>query len=92
MKEYKIFRIFDSESKLFSKGGQDCIRETSSWSKRGKTWVGLGPLKTHLRQYIDITRTTKKVINNIPETWEVHEYSTEGLSGVKIYSAKSLFS
>jgi len=33
------------------------------WSKKGKVWNGIGPLKLHLKQF-----------KEIPPTWQVHEF------------------
>lgn len=43
-KLYKIRRIIDG---LYSSGGQYV-----HWTKKGKTWIGSGPLKNHLGQFI----------------------------------------
>lgn len=33
------------------------------WSKKGKVWNGIGPLKLHLKQF-----------KEIPPTWQIHEF------------------
>jgi hypothetical protein len=38
-----IFKIRNKADGLFSSGGMD-----PSWSKKGKRWRGIGPLKNHL--------------------------------------------
>lgn len=63
-----VYKIRDRITGLYSLGGVD-----PRWGKRGKVWNGIGPLKCHLRQYVetyaygrDDSRRRK-----IPDTWEV---------------------
>jgi len=75
------FKIWCTEKKLYSKGGQDADRRGFSWSEVGKTWTGIGPLKNHLRQF-----------KTIPESWIV--VPIEVISTPDFYStykASSLF-
>lgn len=62
----KVYKIFNTESKLYSKGGMGADHSCYSqiyWSKKGKVWNGIGPLKLHLKQF-----------KKIPATWQVHEF------------------
>ena len=42
-----IYKIRSKKTGLFSKGGS-----TPSFSKKGKIWNGIGPLKLHFNQFI----------------------------------------
>lgn len=44
--KFEVFKIYNSETGKFSRGGVG-----PSWSTKGKSWSGLGPLKLHLRQF-----------------------------------------
>jgi hypothetical protein len=109
----KLFKIKHRDLVLFSKGGS-YVNDTESyykdkqgnptyysWSKRGKTWTGLGPLKSHLRQYCeelrnysvhneDPTKPRRILKNNIPETWIVCEFDI-ATQTTKEYPAKDLY-
>ena len=69
----KIYRIRDTATGLYSKGGSDANVDSghSCWSKKGKVWTGLGPLRMHLNQFLSDGYCKKK---GIPSTWEVIEY------------------
>lgn len=69
----KIYRIRDTATGLFSKGGSDAnvAKGSSCWSKKGKVWNGLGPLRLHLNMFLEDGHCTTK---GIPSTWEVIEY------------------
>lgn len=45
-----IYKIRNKKSGLFSKGGL-----SPSFSKKGKIWNGIGPLKLHFNQFIGST-------------------------------------
>lgn len=62
-----VFKIRNGAGK-FSTGGT-----SPNWTNRGKTWNGLGAVKSHLRQFIIHFERDKKWENNIPEDWEVIE-------------------
>jgi len=47
-----IYKIRNKKTGLFSKGGSDCLQSDYGWSKSGKSWTGMGPLKNHLAQYV----------------------------------------
>lgn len=66
------YKVRDKNTGLFSTGGcsyagrpgENCYQpRPNGWSKKGKIWTGLGPLRTHLNQFYWI-----------PENWEVVEY------------------
>jgi len=59
MKE--MFKIRHKKTGMFSNGG-----ENPTWSKNGKTWEGIGPLRLHLRQF---KHTDQKL-----KDWEVVRY------------------
>ena len=40
------YKIFNPETELFSNGGSNQDQDIL-WSKTGKTWRGIGPLKNH---------------------------------------------
>ena len=46
-KETFLYKIRDVNTGLFSTGGMD-----PNWTTKGKTWTGLGSLKSHLRQFV----------------------------------------
>jgi len=77
-KDNRLFKIRSKTTGLFSTGGTSAIFTT-----KGKTWTGMGPLKAHLRQYFNCQRDAngvrnwRKLVNIIPEDWEVVEYSIE---------------
>lgn len=93
MANLKFYKIRHKELGLYSKGGSyvndmtwgDPGRQKyHHWSKKGKVWQGMGPLKSHLRQYTGynygttasgtIDWSNKTQVNNIPETWIVEEH------------------
>lgn len=65
----KIYRIRHTKTGLFSIGGTDVSADgkTFGWTKKGKIWTGLGPLRNHLNQYA-LTRASRLA------DWEVIEY------------------
>ena len=64
----QYYRIRNSKTSLFSKGGADAFHSSSGqWTKTGKVWKGLGPLKNHLNVVIESHK-------GIPDDWEVVEY------------------
>lgn len=44
----KVYKIRHKITGLYSKGGSSPM-----WSKKGKTWSGLGPLKLHIAGVVD---------------------------------------
>jgi len=71
MKETFLFKIRDKNTGLYSSGGQ-----SPTWSSKGKTWTGLGPMKCHLRQFLRLKIVDRKTdwwtaVNKIPENWEI---------------------
>lgn len=77
----KIYRIRDSVTGLFSKGGSDANTSSSNWGKTGKIWKGIGPLRNHLNQFLPGGDARVK---GIPATWEVLEYEvTEAQTSAK---------
>ena len=67
----KIYRIRDTVTGLFSKGGADANTSHWQWGKTGKIWKGIGPLRSHLNQFLPGGDAREK---GIPTTWEVLEY------------------
>lgn len=64
----KIYKIFNTKSKLYSKGGMATVYDDYRyWSKKGKVWNGLGPLKNHFNLF-------KEHNIPIPPEWQVHEF------------------
>lgn len=47
-----IYKIRNKKTGLFSKGGTTCLISQNGWSKSGRSWTGMGPLKNHLAQYV----------------------------------------
>lgn len=92
--EIKVYKIWDTEKQLFSRGGEYCDTDPLSWGKKGKTWSELGWVKSHLRLYITsrFNKEQQKWVydNYIPDTWEVVEIST--VRGETRFKAKDLVS
>jgi len=66
MKETFLFKIRDKNTGLYSSGGM-----SPNWTSKGKTWNGMGPLKSHLNQFMKSKNYSKERYNKIPENWEV---------------------
>lgn len=47
----RLYRVRDKTSGLYSSGGT-----RPKWGNGGKTWYGIGPLKNHLRQHVDLRK------------------------------------
>lgn len=81
----KLYRIRHKLTGQFSKGGYDPIQnpkgEGRGWSKRGKVWTGLGPLKNHL----NIARSDWRYLRETGPAYlsaiEVLEYSAADADG-----------
>lgn len=91
--EIKIYKIYDTEKQLFSKGGSDCDTNLKRWGKQGKAWGQFGWVKSHLKLYVG-NRFNKQLSkwvydNYIPESWEVVEVSS--VTGEKRFKAKDLY-
>ncbi len=65
----KVYKIRNPEG-LFSRGGS-----TPQWSKNGKTWSGIGPLKSHLTMIRYENDHYKKPLYNPYEGCEVLEFT-----------------
>ena len=65
----KIYRIRHKKTGLFSTGGTEVSADGQKfgWTKKGKVWTGIGPLRNHLNQYVN-TRASRLA------DWEVIEY------------------
>lgn len=52
-KTKKIYRIRHKITGMFSMGGESVHKNGTGygWSKNGKIWTGLGPLRNHLNGY-----------------------------------------
>lgn len=90
--EIKVYKIWDTEKQLFSKGGSDCDTNPRRWSKQGKAWGQLSWVKSHLNLYVK-SRFNKEVNkwvfdNYIPDSWEVVEISS--VTGERRFKAKEL--
>ena len=91
--EIKIYKIWDTERQLFFKGGWS--NHDSDYGKGGKIWNRLRDVKNCLRGHItDFARLengqwSEVWINNIPESWEVIELSSE--TGERRFKAKDLY-
>ena len=87
------YKIRDRATGLYSMGGShllddhivnnpDARMRRFGWSRKGKIWKGLGPLKNHLNQYA----------GKIPEDWEVVAFEVKeelvGLRPAKEYLEK----
>lgn len=99
--KFEVYKIKNSETGLYSRGGVD-----PRWGVKGKAWSGKGPLKSHLRQFCtdymylqsdgsltgsgfySSTKTIKGWWNEIPETWIVEHYTPDGMTQ---YPAKGLY-
>lgn len=46
----KVYKIRDAETGLFSTGGT-----STQWTKSGKTWSNIGHVKSHIRQYANVS-------------------------------------
>jgi len=73
----QVYRIMNKTTGLYSKGGcnADLPYNTGSWSKKGKVWTGMGPLKLHLKMYVTDNNYSKSYNNRIPHDWVVMEYN-----------------
>lgn len=90
--EIKIYKIYDTERKLFFKGGW--FNGDSRYGKQGKTWNQINHVKSCLKGHIETHwREDGKFVrgwrNNIPETWEVIEFSS--VTGERRFKAKDLY-
>ena len=66
-KPKSVYKIRNTITGLYSLGGSDANRAPSRWSKNGKVWNGLGPLRNHLNGFLH------EYGGGLPETWEVLE-------------------
>lgn len=79
----KLFQIRSKTTGLFSGG-----TGTPTFTKKGKIWKGMGPLKSHLRLFCGMLLKDAngnyvkpyKLVNQIPEDWEVVEIQFEIIS------------
>ena len=87
----ELYRIKNTRTGLFSKGGMSADQSDKwSWSKKGKLWTGMGPLKNHLRQYVSDSEYRKHYQNNIPHEWIVVVPNGKG-DWVEHCKARSLY-
>ena len=83
-----IYRIRHKVTGLWKMGGS-----WSRWGKKGKVWIGTGPLKLHLNQYHvgDSGKGAwRAAVAADVENWEVIEYRLMETE-VKKVSASSLY-
>jgi len=73
------YRIKDIITGLYQKSGYDKFSKEPNWSKRGKTWLTLEDLKTHLKS-LEENRI------QLSPLWEVIEILSSSEEGDK-YSA-----
>ncbi len=78
-KPKSIFRIRHTVTGLYKKGGQD-----NFWGKRGKVWVGTGPLKSHLNQLYH----TKDVQNWVIEEIVIREEIITSRPAAELFAEK----
>ena len=87
----ELYRIQNTKTGLYSKGGTSADQsDTSSWNKKGKLWTGIGPLKNHLRQYVEDLPYRKHYQNYIPHEWIVVVPGEKG-DWVEYCKARSLY-
>lgn len=78
----KFYKIRHKKTGLFSHGGSYTSlagEQGCGWSSKGKIWMGIGPVKNHLAQYLpkgkygyEVERFQKN-IGPIREDWEIVE-------------------
>lgn len=85
----QVYRIMNKTTGLFSKGGCNADISPYYWSKKGKVWTGLGPLKCHLKFYVTDLSYSKSYNNKIPHDWVVMEYNNGDWS--ETMTARSLY-
>src|SRR4051812_41286436 len=85
--EFKIFKIYNIDLKMYARSGSDL--DSSHWSKTGKCWSNLGHLKLHLRNiaerydpnhfYYNKEETLRKRKSQgwIYKNCEIHVYSSD---------------
>ena len=61
MTEIVEYKIFNPTNNMFSAGGSHL---DSLWSKKGKVWRGLGPLKNHFRMLEQNGQTCQKILES----------------------------
>ncbi len=94
----KVFKILDTATGLYSKGGQDVLHSKRAWSKTGKTWSCEGHIKSHLTALVECWAppvSGKRVIDNskIPKSWMIVEIIADieaGTSFTRTYPAREL--
>lgn len=78
-----VYKIRDTRTGLWSTGGY--WSNSRTFSKAGKVWNGLGPLRNHLRA------VARGDLELIPESWEVVEFvMAPALGGSHGVSARSI--
>lgn len=100
--EIKIYKIWDTEKQLFFKGGLSDTKDR--YSKGGKVWNKLSHVKSCLKLHCtepwlydqqgkhmrdENGKIMRHFINNIPDTWEVIEWSS--VTGERRFKAKDLY-
>lgn len=92
--EIKIYKIYDTERKLFFKGGW--FNGDSRYGKQGKTWNQLNHVKSCLKGHTEnghwdntLHKYVREYKNNIPDSWEVIEFSS--VTGERRFKAKDLY-
>jgi hypothetical protein len=75
----KVYRIFNTRTGLWSKGGTKALFSPRGWSSVGKVWTSAGSLRSHL--------TLIRESGPIPPDWQVVEYDLE-LEGEAILALK----
>jgi hypothetical protein len=72
------FKIRNKTTGLFAKAGRGWTND-GKWGKEGKIWNSSAALKNHLRLWVETVyerawkdeQYKKKLVNTIPEDWEV---------------------
>lgn len=74
MESYKFYKIRHGITGLYSRGGT-----YPTWSKKGKMWRGIGPLKLHLKlieyYYNRGVKSAAQSVIDDRKHWEIVEYS-----------------
>jgi hypothetical protein len=80
--DIEVYKIFDPNTRLFSKGGLDAKRDgyKLAWSKKGKLWPSAGAIRSHLGQFIQeqwVKTVGHTYEMTIPKHWVVVKTFTE---------------
>lgn len=65
MKSNKVYKIRDMQTGLYQVSGYHI-----GWSKDGKLWKTMGPMKTHIKNVMKYSRVSPDQVS----LWEIVEY------------------